>query len=102
MGGNENLYEFLNQYTVLGFDSIILLQPAKCLQCQPSILQAIDTILSANIFIANGDSCTAKYQTQRCFFYDKIEFSEKGLSKFYSELLIVKHGKIVEKIPLFK
>jgi hypothetical protein len=36
------------------------------------------------------------------FFYAVKDFSERGLTKFYSEMFIGNDGRVVQKIPLFR
>jgi len=82
--------------------SIILMPPTKCRSCQVNALRILDSIPNAYIMYDKNDFCEAKYNTQKCIPYIDNEISKRGLVKFYSALLVIQEGKVIEYRILIK
>ena len=86
---HNSYLKLLHKYGMVDRDTIVFLQPLNCLKCQPEVLSALIDIRTAKIIQSVNDSCSSYHETQQCFFYNNEEIMDLGLTKFYSELIIM-------------
>ncbi len=98
----KRLVSFLLKNNIPANANIILLQPSKCLSCQPAILKAVDSIEMAYILFSTNDTCMSVKPGHKCIPYDEESLYNSGLSQLYSELIVLQNGKIVSRKALFK
>jgi len=96
------LINFIRQFDIPINGTILILQPSKCLSCQPKILNIINTIDDLYILHSKTEKCMSDNPNHKCISYNQDILLDAGLSQLYSEIIIIKEGKIIEKTPLFK
>lgn len=99
---NIALETYLKESGVSDNSIVLLLQPSKCLTCQPEVLESLKTEKHAFIFHCKDDSCRKQYNTQKCIEYSIESISSKGIFKYYSEKIALKNGKIQYREVLLK
>lgn len=75
---------------------IVVLNPGYCKSCKIYASPLIDSLEDLIIVHDELQSCQNSFSTQKCIPYSADEFSTKGLSKLYSQFVVMHKRKILK------